>query len=132
MYRRTKTGKGTMRTLLVVALLGVPLLASGNDAHNILMGMSDANRKTAFAGLLNASNESCGQVTQTFFHVIDGTGAAQWAVRCSNKRAYLISVANDKGGSTRILDCATLKLMTKMDCFAEWKDNTGRPKLKYP
>ena len=96
------------------------------------MKLSDSNRNVAFTRLLNASHESCGQVTQTYFHAIDGAGAAQWAVRCSNKKAYLIFVADDKGGSTSILDCTVLKAVAKMECFKEWKDNTGRPRLKYP
>ncbi len=86
-----------------------------NEGHELLRSMSAEQREVALGKLLNASGEAC-TATTTFFEGLDRTGAAYWAVACSNGNSYVVAIKADAVGSTSIVDCAVLKLVGS-ECF---------------
>ncbi|MBL4743614.1 MAG: DUF4124 domain-containing protein [Cycloclasticus sp.] len=58
-------------------------------------------------------------VTSTFFQGFDSEKTAYWNAACSNNAAYVISMANNKQGQTRILNCRVIAAMG-IECFKKF------------
>ena len=106
-----KIMEGVMQKRIGVLLLGaIASTTLANDGHDRLMTMSASERTKALGGVLNASGEAC-TPTMSFFQGFDKDKAAYWNVACSNGKAFNVQIADDKTGSTRILDCSILKMI---------------------
>lgn len=93
--------------------------STGNRAHDVLLGQSEAERRTTLTSFLSGSEWKCSSVTDTFFQGLDHENTAAWNVRCSNGTSYAISIAADSGGSTRIVDCVVLGAVG-VKCFTKF------------
>lgn len=88
-----------------------------NEAHQRLQKANEKERAAIFTKLLTSSGEDCPKVTRTFFQGAAVNGDAFWNVACSNGKAFSIQVNGDSEGSTKIMDCAMLKLVNAGECF---------------
>ena len=91
-----------------VAWAGIP------DQINAL---NEENRRALFGKLL--VSEGCGEVKKTFFQGGDSSGAGYWSVQCQAK-AYQLRVEDNANGSSKVVNCDTLKLMGTR-CFVPFK-----------
>jgi hypothetical protein len=102
--------------------------SSGNLAHDLLVAKSDAERNMWFTKYMKENEvpgEECDSVKLSFFQGlgVDDTlspRAAYWNVACCNGRSFVIMVRNDAVGSSKILDCAILKLVSGVECFKKF------------
>jgi hypothetical protein len=116
------------KCLLVMFLLvsGISLMADvvhSNKAHQILSDKSNQERNEALTVLLIQSKEDCDDVVRNFFQGLEPEGGAFWNVTCKNGHSYIILIENDARGTTRIMDCALIKSLTKgkSKCFRKLK-----------
>jgi hypothetical protein len=93
---------------------------SANEAHNMLSKLSDTERNSTFTKFLKQSNENCDAVIKNFFQGFDNERAAYWNVACRNKKTFVVSIMNDKVGSTKIMDCGILKMLKAGECFKKF------------
>jgi len=112
-----------MKLLVVLLLLGLALPASANEWHRRLLKLSPSERNVVFTNVMKSSGEADCVVTESFFQGTDPKkriGDAFWNVRCANKKAFSVSVNDDSGGSTRILECEFLKAVAHVECFKKF------------
>ncbi len=105
---------------------GISLMANvvnANKAHQILFDKSNQERNEALTVLLIQSKEDCDVVVRNFFQGLEPAGGSFWNVTCGNEKAFIILIENDARGSTRIMDCALIKSLTKgrSKCFKKLK-----------
>jgi hypothetical protein len=83
-----------------------------------MAGLPEEKRRIVLQGTVTSTGENC-VVTRTF---LQGTryGDAYWNVACSNGKAFVVKVADDAKGSTRVLDCAVVKAMGDR-CFTKFQ-----------
>jgi RNA polymerase subunit RPABC4/transcription elongation factor Spt4 len=94
------------------------LAETSNPGHNALMRMTPSDRAKFLGQVVESGGTTvCGNPTRSFFQGFDKYKGAYWNVACSNGMAYSVQIAADKGGSTKVLDCGLLKILTKVECF---------------
>jgi hypothetical protein len=101
---------------ILIAAAGVVL---ANPAHDKLIALDEADRAVALAMMLHRSGERC-VVSRTFFQGLDKERNAYWNVGCDKRGPLLIQIRNDRDGSTRILECSTVKAMGGAECFKKF------------
>ena len=108
--------------IIISAILATLITSSvaANDGYNMLSAMPESKRAAIFSNLIQSSaNASC-RPTKVSFQGFDHDNAAYWTTSCDNRKAFLIQVANDKTATSRVTDCAVLKLVN-VDCFKKLK-----------
>src|SRR5947209_555457 len=92
---------------------------TGNRAHDLMMGMTTTARGAAFRKLFAGNTKyPCDDVTRTFYAGMEPrTKNAFWSVACRSGNTYQVTIENDAEGSTRVISCRLLKLVTNLDCF---------------
>lgn len=106
-----------LRPGLSCVLLTAALSTYANEAHQALSGMSEPRQKGALAALLSDAGERCPSATRVFYRGADKNKNAYWSVTCSTGQSFQIQIKPDVGGSTKIVDCAVLRTVAKIDCF---------------
>jgi len=115
-----------LRTVAVVCLVALASgLAVANTAHDTLLKLPTAKRNATLSRFMEASDERC-KVIESFFQGFDKTGMAFWSVRCSNAKSFSVSIENDAGGSTKILECSVLKFVSGVECFKKFDEQDAR------
>jgi hypothetical protein len=86
-----------------------------NSTHARLERIPEKDRAEAMTRLL--ASEGCDLVVRDFYQ---GTrhedGIAFWSFACQNGRSFMVSVKADMNGSTKIADCAVMKVLG-ISCF---------------
>lgn len=114
--------KAFFLTFLSIIIIGTNA-TSANETHDRLSKLSTKDRNDFFTIFMRKSNEDCGIVIKSFFQGFSKTsGSAFWNVACTNKKTFVIMINNDATGSTKILECSVVKLLTKVDCFKKFSD----------
>lgn len=116
-----------MKTRSFIASLAL-LTASGvlvpadaqprNPTHEAMAKLSASDRNERLSVVLR--DEGC-RVTRSFFQGFDKSGGATWNVACAKGPALSILIKNDTKGSTRVVECATLKAF-RVECFKRFED----------
>jgi len=101
----TRRNAGTRRT--ETEPTAIALLRNADEDH----------RAKILQSAIESSGEKCPEVTRTFFQGTAGNGSALWNATCFRGLSYVITVANDAGGSTKVLGCSELKLVSGVPCF---------------
>ena len=98
-------------------------MLEANTAHQILSNKSNEERNAVLTVLLFENKEDCDLVVKNFFQGFEPQGGAFWNVTCENGKSYIILIENDARGSTRVMDCAVVKSLTKgrNECFKKLK-----------
>src|SRR5262245_1574829 len=108
--------------LVLLALVGANS-AQANEAHKLLMDMSEGKRAHALSALLEKSGEKCPGAKRTFYQGSDKKGNAFWNVECAGGGgSWVIQINNDRNGSTRIVECAVMKALKGPACFTKFKN----------
>ncbi len=104
---------------LILSIFLIAEVLKANEAHRILSDKSNQARNEALTVLFLQSEEDCDFVVRNFFQGLEPEGGALWNVTCGNGNSYVILIENDPRGSTRIMDCALIKSLTKgkSQCF---------------
>jgi hypothetical protein len=105
--------------VVATALLGFSQPVPANQAHDMLLSMPESKRNEALSAFMAKSGESC-NVTRSFFQGKDKQDFAFWNVGCASGKSFAIMIYANPTGSTKILDCKTLKAVAKTDCFKKF------------
>lgn len=92
----------------------IPRPATGNIAHDRLIALSESDQ-AFYLGMVVMAD--CRGLGTFYMGMHPDTRAAFWSVRCSNGRNYEVEIDADAGGSTKVLDCSVLNVVTGMNCF---------------
>jgi len=108
---------------VIVPLLSQSLADSPptNRAHAILSELSDAQRNATLTKFIKKDGKNCDVVKKNFFQGFDSEGNAYWDAECRNKKVWVVSLANDGQGTTKILGCDFLKTIGGGECFTKLK-----------
>lgn len=77
----------------------------GNVANEQLATSSAEKRNAALRATIVSAGDPCTRVKRAFFNGSSKDATAFWSVECSNGRSYMVSIAADATGSTKVLDC---------------------------
>ena len=91
-----------------------------NSMHDTLHLLGVSARNSTFTKI---NSEGC-RVTTHAWRGLDKDGVSWWRMNCANGKSYLLTVAPDRNGSTRALDCGLEKAL-KIDCNA-WMGQAAR------
>jgi hypothetical protein len=108
-----------LAVVLIASFLLAPLAAEANPFHNRLVALSEAERHAVFNGVL--ADERC-VVIRTFFQGFDKDRNAYWSVGCRSRGALQVMIRNDASGSTRVLECSTLRVVARVECFKTFSE----------
>jgi hypothetical protein len=93
---------------------------AANPAHDQIYRLSESQRQGLFSKVLKTEDAACSVISDTFYRGLDAQGAAYWAVHCSKGKAYQVQISPNASGSTKIMDCAVLKMMGS-ECFRKFQ-----------
>jgi hypothetical protein len=108
--------------LRLAVLVGVSLAitqALANEAHDLLMRMSEEERRDALAAAVRSVGRPCIAGTETFFQGFGPSEEAFWNVRCREGAAYSVAIYADAGASFSVLECGVLALKARVECFRQ-------------
>lgn len=89
--------------------------AQTNRAHQLLQQESEDGRTIALAGVVESTGERCSGVGSQYLGT-DSDQAAYYRVDCRNRPSFMVQIAADSGGSTRVLACSLIAALG-IDCF---------------
>jgi hypothetical protein len=113
--------KSLLGSLLIVTIVSASEAVT-NPTNQRLMSLPEAKRNEVWTLMFRGSNERCGTVTKSFYQgSYEETGSAFWNIRCSNGPDYQVMIENDAEGSTKILECAIVKLLHG-ECFKTFEE----------
>ena len=92
---------------------------TGNAAHDILTTLSPNDQATSLG---KSVGEGCVGNYAYFMGMARDTRNAFWSVRCTNGKSYEVMITPDASGSTKVLECDVLQLVTKIRCFEKLQD----------
>jgi hypothetical protein len=92
---------------------------TGNIAHDQLISFPPEVQMFALSRVL--TDEHC-NANRVYYQGMSKDHTAFWSVGCANGRSYEVSIYADKKGSTKVLDCATLKAVAGTNCFEKFKN----------
>src|SRR5207247_11019754 len=91
---------------------------TGNPAHDILLTQSPSGQAT-FLG--KSVGEGC-VGSYAYFMGMAKDKNVFWSVRCTNGKSYEVMISPDVYGSTKVLECDVLQLVTKTRCFEKLQE----------
>ncbi len=86
---------------------------SGNEAHDRLL-LLGAEERARFLGKI--TNENCAGI-RSFYMGMGDDHSVFWSVACSSGKSFELQINADAQGSARVIDCAVLKAVSKINCF---------------
>src|SRR2546425_1013439 len=86
-------------------------VSSGNPAHDVLMALPEQDRPRALGKIARCTGR------KAFYMGMSKDRTSFWSVACTNGSAYEVAIDANATGSTKILECSTLKLVAKVSCF---------------
>lgn len=117
----------SLLVLIVLAVIGQFLprpdsAVSARTVIEVLQAAREDQRASLLRTAIESTGEKCVEVTRTFFQgTVPSNGAAMWNAECYQGKSYSISVANDAGGSTRVLECGVMNAVTRTPCFQSFR-----------
>jgi hypothetical protein len=93
--------------------------STGNPAQDILLNLSPSNQAT-FLG--KSVGEGCVGTYAYFMGMAPDTRNVFWSVRCTNAKSYEVMISPDATGTTKVLECNVLQLVTKSRCFEKLRE----------
>ena len=101
----------------VVALNTAELAIVGkNTAHALLFNKRPSEQAHFLGTAVEYVGDKC-TGEKAFFMGFSSDNSAFWSVGCSNGDEYVVQIFADAGGSSRVLDCGVLKLVSGVECF---------------
>jgi hypothetical protein len=96
--------------LLLSSCLGGVSFAG--NASTAIEALTVQKKAELFKALIISAGESCSEVSRVVFKGENRSDdSAYYAVRCSIKSDWVVSIKNSGGMSSRVTSCATLKLL---------------------
>lgn len=118
MMRPILTANAMIAMVAVALVTTTAAAATGNKAHDVLVALPADQQAKALGQVVG---EGCvGKLP--FFMGMAPDNKAFWSIRCTNGKSYMVQLNSDVGGSTQILDCPTLKAVSRLDCFVKLSD----------
>lgn len=82
--------------------------------------MSEQETQGFFTKFIARSGEKC-IVNKTFFQGELKDGDVFWNMQCTNGKQWSLLLKNDVQGSTKIIDCKSLKALNASECFKPFR-----------
>jgi len=138
--KKTSAGKVVGQVVLVVVGVVVLMIVLGSVIENLNNGVSTSTSaaNTAVQSTGNVTHDRLlglgasaqalllGQIVgegcigeYPFYMGMDKEANAYWSVRCTDGKSYQVQIQPNATGSTRVMDCALLKAVTKLSCFVK-------------
>jgi hypothetical protein len=92
-----------------------PTFDTGNIANDKLLALSQAAQALLLGHIVNAA---CNGKRAFYMGISSKNHRAYWSVGCVEGKSYEVEIEANSTGSTRVLDCATLRAVAKINCFA--------------
>jgi len=93
------------------------VIRTGNQAHDMLTELSAAAQAVVLAEAVRSTGDQCDGQRAFFMGLSPADNEALWSIQCSGGKAYEVSLAADSVGSSKVLDCETLRTLAKVNCF---------------
>lgn len=105
-----------------VLVLSFTTSANANDWHDMIMKMQSSERKAAMGNAVRSRGHTCTE-KKVFFQGFDGEKTSVWNVACANGKDYVVSIEDNKDGTTRIADCSSVKELSSgnTQCWIKFK-----------
>lgn len=91
----------------------------GNPANDKMLALLPSEQASALGDVVKAG---CVGNRAFYMGMSRKDHSAYWSVGCTNGKSYEVEIHADQAGSTRVLDCAILKLVAKVSCFVRFSD----------
>lgn len=116
-----KTGISTrsfvLLALALVALVALVTTVFSPETPTTTSSTTGSRRDLTdvqLAKIVTSSGENCPRANRIFFQGANAT-SEMWNVECSTGESFAVTVENS--GSSKVLACATLKAVSKVECF---------------
>ena len=135
------TGEQQIRKPSVIGVLGLialmfltvwavqppapPELSSAEDVptDKLLLKDTEVVRLRILTQAIRSAGESCGAATTAFWQGRNPAfGDVTWNVRCDSGGSYVVRIANDQRGSSRVSTCAAWQKFTGQTCFKRFSE----------
>jgi len=83
----------------------------------MLAELSAAAQAVVLAEAVRSTGDQCDGQRAFFMGLSPGDNEALWSIQCSGGKAYEVSLAADSVGSSKVLDCETLRTLANVNCF---------------
>jgi hypothetical protein len=131
--RRRRTGRIVIAVALVLGLAFACNVVMSPEFQRALDGGHDADTRTPLEratedqrasilkGVITSSGSTCPEVTTIFCQGTAKDGATFWNARCQGGQNFAVRIADDRRGSTKVIDCIDLRSYTDVKCFEAFK-----------
>lgn len=109
-----------MNKILAVLMLFASGTVMANEAQKLMMQLPSEKQDIALRHVIESTGYSCSSITKKLFQGQDKRGNAIWSAACTDGKSYSLVFYNDAQGSTKVLDCATLKTVAGTKCFTKF------------
>ena len=92
----------------------IKVASTGNEANDRLLALTELQKASALA---HAVNEGCIGKRTFYMGDLPRDRSAFWSVSCKNGKSYLVQIAADAAGSTKVLECDLYRAVTKDAVF---------------
>jgi hypothetical protein len=97
---------------ITIFVSAFPTFGWAGKASEAIEALNEARKADIFKALVISSGEKCEKVIRVFFKGDnESDDSAYYAVRCSGKTDWVVSVKNSGGMSSRVTSCAFMKLV---------------------
>ena len=88
------------------------------QTDKLLLKDTDVVRLRILAQMIRSKGESCGTATTAFWqHTNPAFGDVTWNVRCDSGGPFVVRIANDQLGSSKVRTCTDWQQVTGVTCF---------------
>ena len=111
-----------MKHLFIIAMLvgGTAVAGELSNSHTKrINALSETERSDMLAAAVQREGKTCSPAKSNYQGTDSTDGTAYYLVTCQTGTRYLVSIANDTQGHTRVADCDHLK-MIDVDCDAKF------------
>ena len=93
--------------------------STGNILNDKLLALTEKNQEVALGKII--VEEECGP-NRVFFMGMDKMNDAFWSVGCASGQSYEVEIHPDAVGSTKELNCSTLRAIAHVNCFERFSE----------
>jgi hypothetical protein len=113
--------KGFSHMLVAGAVAVLSISSYANQINDQIAALSEENRQTIFARMMQREGERCQGVNKTFFQGQSSDGAAFWSIACGGGKEWQIMIKNTATGDLKLVECSVLRAVGGGLCFTKFK-----------
>lgn len=101
---------------MITLLTNCAFAFASNPTHEELLKQTQQNQPLFLALLLQQSGKQCDVGIRAELKYLDSDDTAYWAIECKDGNSYMVQIASDAKGSSRITECG-LTEQQGVTCF---------------